>query len=355
MLLVGLGILAIFSGIGAIVDKILVSRHRSALHLSMVRWWTTIYDLSIPAFPALAAQRVLTFGKFIFPWKLISWQSVIATFIFSWCITSAAQLTGYALDGEPWSKLLSDLPLATVYIANYPYDLITVILTVRVLQLLRNSPRLTVSFPIILLNIIVTGILTVLCFISILFADTIAVKYNLPEAAKAKQEHEQRRQHDIERALGSNYVDVVEQRVALTDGGMWHALRAAPLVIWNQVRYGNSSSGTTIVTARPVTNERPGQTTEKILKVPVTGRWAAVFVALSTFVPTLGYMLVLIGLLIAKIILAGVRSIVLYTLEVLTEHDPLREPKDFMPFTLLGLTIGTITSTVRTILALLTH
>ena len=76
-------------------------------------------------------------------------------------------------------------------------------------------------------------------------------------------------------------------------------------------------------------------------------------IALSTFLPVVGYMFILSVLLVAKLVLKAVRGIVLYILEALTEHDPIREPKDFMPFTILGTALGTIVSTVRTIVTLL--
>jgi hypothetical protein len=95
MVFVAFGILFIaFTALGAVVDRFLVTRHRSALHTAMVRWWTMIYDTSIPELPALAARRVLKLGKFIFPWKMLSWQAAVACIIIPWSLTSAAFLLG---------------------------------------------------------------------------------------------------------------------------------------------------------------------------------------------------------------------------------------------------------------------
>src|SRR5437667_7682968 len=112
MLLVAIGIiLTCFTTAGAVIDRILVGRHRSALHLAMVRWWSMIDDVKVPAFPALAARRVLHLGKRIFRWRLLSWQSLVICIALSWCVTSAAQLIACILDGEPWSILPHHLPI----------------------------------------------------------------------------------------------------------------------------------------------------------------------------------------------------------------------------------------------------
>src|SRR5205814_2178621 len=99
MVLVAFGIILIaFSALGAVIDSLLVIRHRSALHTAMVRWWTMIHDTSVPALPTLAARRVLNLGNFIFPWKLLSWQAAVASIILSWSITSSAFLLGCIIE-----------------------------------------------------------------------------------------------------------------------------------------------------------------------------------------------------------------------------------------------------------------
>jgi lipoprotein signal peptidase len=351
--LVAFGIVLVaFTALGAVIDRFLVIRHRSALHTAMVRWWTMIHDTSVPELPTLAAQRVLKLGKFIFPWKLLSWQAAGASIIISWSLTTAAFLLGNIIDGEPWRILPSQLPLATVYLANFPYDLLTILATVRVLQLLRTSPNVGISFGIIALNIIVVAFLAVFCFSSIYWASDFAVKYDLPAAAQAAHKEDENRRQQIEAALGPEYKYLEDKTPRLH--GFWRGVAVAPRRMWEQLRYGNSSAmNFAVVTARPVANGKTGEPQVKLLKLPVRYGWGPVLLALSTFLPVAGYMAILLVLLVAKLVLKAVRGIVLYTLETLTEHDPIREPKDFMPFTILGTTLGTIVSTVRTIVTLI--
>jgi hypothetical protein len=357
MVFLAFGILFIaFTALGAVVDRFLVTRHRSALHTAMVRWWTKIYDTSIPELPASAARRVLKLGKFIFPWKMLSWQASVACIIISWSLTSAAFLLGKIIEGEPWHKLPSELPLATVYFANFPYDLLTILLTVRVLQLLSASPNVGISFGIITLNIIVAGFLAVFCAASIQWANDFAVKHNLPAAAQTRHDADELHRQQIKAALGPEYKDLDDDKIRLvsSESGFWEIVAHAPRIIWNQFRYGCSDRpSAAVVTARPVANGETGETTVRFLTLPCSYTWGAVLVSVSTFLPAVGYMLILSLLLVAKLVLKAVRGIVLYTLEALTEHDPTREPKDFMPFTILGTALGTIVSTVRTIITLL--
>jgi hypothetical protein len=354
MVLLAFGIvLFAFAALGGVIDSLLLIRHRSALHTSMVRWWTMIHDTSIPALPALAARRVLTLGKFIFPWKLLSWQAAVACIIISWSLTSAAFLLGDIIDGQPWHRLPSQLPLAPVYFANFPYDLLTILVTVRVLQLLRTSPNVGISFGIIALNILMAAFLAAFCFGSIYWANDFAIKYHLPAAAQTKHKEDDNRRQQIEAALGPEYT-TVEDKTTPVAHGFWEMVGDAPRRIWEQLRYGNSSlENFAIVTARRVADGKTGKREIKLLSLPVTSAWGAVLVALSTFLPVVGYMLILLFLLVAKSVLTAVRAVVLHTLEALTEHDPIREPKDFMPFTILGTALGTIVSTVRTIVTLL--
>ena len=124
--------------------------------------------------------------------------------------------------------------------------------------------------------------------------------------------------------------------------------------MWEQLRYGDSSvTDFAIVIARPASNGNAGEPQVKLVPLPPKYAWGPVLIALSTFLPVVGYMFILSVLLVAKLVLKAVRGIVLYILEALTEHDPIREPKDFMPFTILGTALGTIVSTVRTIVTLL--
>src|SRR5438552_1591205 len=112
MVLLAFGIVLItFSTLGAVIDSLLINRHRSALHTAMVKWWTMIHDTPIPALPALAASRVLKLGRTVFPRKLLSWQAALAVILISWCLTTIAFLIGCIIDGDPWHSLPSRLPI----------------------------------------------------------------------------------------------------------------------------------------------------------------------------------------------------------------------------------------------------
>jgi hypothetical protein len=356
MLLVAFSIVFLaLTAFGAVIDRLLVTRHRSALHTAMVRWWTIIYDTRIPELPALAARRVIKFAKSLFPWKLISWQAAVASIIISWSLTSAAFLLGHIIEGEEWHSLPSQLPLAAVYFANFPYDLLTILLTAKVLQLLSTSPNIGTSFAIIALNILVAAFLAVFCLASIQWANDFAIKYNLPAAAQTNQKEDEIRRQQIEAALGPDYEYLKDETsTVFRANGFWTHVRMSPRRIWEQLRYGNSAIiNPAVVTACPVVNGGTGEATVKALFLPVRHSWGPILIALSTFLPVGAYMLILLILLVAKLVLKAVRTIVLYTLEALTEHDPIREPKDFMPFTILGTALAAIVSTVKAIIALL--
>jgi uncharacterized metal-binding protein len=122
--------------------------------------------------------------------------------------------------------------------------------------------------------------------------------------------------------------------------------------MWEQLRHGNREDyDLAVVEARPL--EPLALPQEKVLHVRARGAWSATLLGVSTFLPVFGYMLLLFILLIAKIVLKVMRVATLYVLEALTEHDPIREPKDFMPFTILGTALGTLGSAVKAIVTLI--
>jgi hypothetical protein len=358
-MLIAFGILFfLFTGLGVAIDRLLVMRHRSALHTAMVHWWNMIDDTAVPELPTLAARRLLRFGRFLFPWKLASWQTVIAAIIVSWCLTTAAFLVGSLIDGEPWQKLPSFLPLATVYIANFPFDLLTFIAAVWSLQVLRTSRGAWFSITSIAITVLVAAALAILSFASIFWANDFAVRHHFPAAAEAQRDADIARRKEIENQLGAAYGDIEEtkisQELATSPLGFWKIVSLSPARMLQQLRYGTASvSDMAIVTAHPIKDGQLGPPEVKVLTFPIKHGWGPMLIAISTFLPLMGYMAMLMILLLAKLVLKVVRGVVLYTLELLTQHDPIREPKEFMPFTIVGTALGAIVTTVRAIVMLI--
>jgi hypothetical protein len=313
-----------------------------------------IHDTRVPGFPALAASRALSVGKRIFPWKLISWQSALTCVIISWLVTSAANWFGDLSDGQPWYPFIDNLPIFTVYLANFPFDLATIFLTVRVLQWLRASPGVFTSIGLILVNITLAGLLAVLCAASIIKASDFARTHHLPGAASGTHNAQTQFRKDIQTVLGENSANV--EQVDFDDSSIKDLIVSAPSFLWRQIRYGNASQNKQAVVKRErMVNGQPGGPPEYIvLNLPISGYWRTALISLSTFLPVLMYMTILAVLLVAKLVLTAVRTITLFALESLTQHDPIREPKDFLPFTMLGLLSGAIASTVKAIIVLVT-
>lgn len=76
------------------------------------------------------------------------------------------------------------------------------------------------------------------------------------------------------------------------------------------------------------------------------------FLASTTFIPTLLFLFVIFVLLVAKILLGVIKISSLYFLERVTEDDPIRKAKEFVPFTLLGLLIGIVGGLIKLMISL---
>jgi hypothetical protein len=167
-----------------------------------------IHDTPIPELPALAARRLLRLGKYLFPWRLFSWQSLVGSIVISWVVTSGTYLLGALIDGDPWRQLPSELPLALVYLANFPCDAITIFVTIRIVQRLARSPGFLTSTSLIAVTLLVAGVLAVLSYVLLFCANDVSIKYNLPEARRAEDQGKNLRQHDIEKAIGPGYAEI---------------------------------------------------------------------------------------------------------------------------------------------------
>ncbi len=122
---------------GATIDRFLLRRTKTAIHLRLIDWWCRLDELTIRNIAPATARRTLG----LLPgWRLFSWRFMLASIMGSCILTSAAATIGVILD--PWFDVQlwpAPLPTVLVYATNYLCDLATFLVTWKALRILAHS------------------------------------------------------------------------------------------------------------------------------------------------------------------------------------------------------------------------
>ena len=337
-------ILGLFVGIGALADKLLLKHQKILLHQAMYNWWFRLEKTIIRDLGKLMAEYSLKIGQKIFRWRFWSWQNWVLLITISWVLTSTASIIGYYLTPEIYIIYPIPLPFFTAYIANFPFDLLTIYITFHVLKIIKRFNPI-ISILAIGIDILIAGALVIFCYASMWWLSDIGYNHYWWGSGYlhtySDQEFKKNYQYILakdgftEKAIIKTYLK--PDFLARIKGGLISYRN------WDSHQY----SFTQVVKVNEGSQEKIYQ-----MKVFVVSNWASMAPPLTTFIPTFLYMILLSILILGKIII----EIAMHLLNIMTEADPEKDPKSFIPGTLIGLLCGIIASSVKVILTIIkTH
>lgn len=332
-------IFTLFVGTGVLVDKLLLKQQKNRLHHVMYNWWFRLEKTKARNLGKLMAEYSLkVIGKISF--RFWSWQTWIFLIIISWVLTSIASIIGYYL--TPGVQKTSPIPLPhfTVYIANFPFDLLTVYVTFHVLKIIRTATPL-ISLAAIAIDIIIASIFVIICFVFVWWGADKALNYSW-----WGQDYTQKYlgQEFIKNNKDNLIKDGFSKNVTI------HYYRKLSLQDYLKISLNSYKSVSKGGFYRyPVTVIYEASEGDKKInyqrKENTVFSWFSLLLPLTSFLPTLFYMFFLVVLILGKIIIESI----MHLLNVMTEPDPEKDPKDFIPGTLIGLLFGIIAAFVKAI------
>lgn len=377
--------MAFLAGTGASVDKLIPLRHKGKLHHAMVNWWNSLDSTPVPDY-----LRVLSYwlaSKFEMILRRGPLRAIILIAAISWLLLDcqifllgrvrakvptqgvislkvAEEVLKRNVTPDNWIEA-SSLPHISNNIATLPFDFLVVGLTFGTLRILRTCSSFQACI-VISAHIVMICVLGVGCYAVNDFAGNFALNHNTIGLRYA------RRVLEVHEILLFNFESM-------------HRSNGVPAVVTqlqgtNSTTYTNLPSGFTISSNATVVYYRIGdslvgdlkrtpdflwgltQGRPSALMTPMTagfvdgntiffwshltGYYAPVTSLLCTgtlAIPTLFVTMLLAFMLVARLVLSGVRALLMYYFDLATE----KTPKEFMPGTLFGIAIGLLIALLK--------
>ncbi len=356
----------VFVAVGAAIDHLLIRHQKNAWHRKMTAWWMKIYETQLVDIGKLMAKSTLNVLEKVFKWPLLSWQTFFLSVLLSFFATSLAGMIGSYFDKDlAW---YITLPLFGAYLLNYPFDILTVAVTIKVLQQLRYSAPV-VSLLLVLIDIVVAFILASFCLTALCWGSELTEEY-FSDFLK-KQRLTFRNPNiiaDLKKLENrTKYWIISENKEELLKHGI--DLEHAEIEVLETLRdYVFLLSNTPLMLFAKAANKKidliarvrvivKDDTKEAILLLKVRHElnWSGFFMSCTTLIPTAAYMTILVLMLLAKMLLEALRVVSMQLLERITQDDPDYDPDKFKPGTLFGYLfsgVAALSSAIATILKL---
>lgn len=163
---------------GVLIDRILLRRHKVALHSRLLKLWLRIEETTFPDLARQIANRVVT--------RLTTserrWDRVRLTVLLvglSWLFTSTAASIGTFMDGSPEPNPYTWLPIFPVYFVNAVFDALTIVVTFLVLDRIRKSSAVGV-IALVVLNASAAVSIAILSLPLLVWSSNLAYSKNWP-------------------------------------------------------------------------------------------------------------------------------------------------------------------------------
>ena len=357
-------ILTLFPGMGLGFDKLLALRHKEKLHYAMIRWWDRLDETAIPDYPRLLSTWLLSRVQRIL--KLDLRRTLIAYLLICFAFLSGASLLNW-ITPEPADPAFVSIPLprqpplpqpqnwfesvklphVLLILAVLPFDFVTLAATIASLRLLTlGGPGRNMT--VLVVNLFATSALAVGCFAAVMFANNMTVNYNM---IGVQYERELLKRGEIavfnyQSARLTNYtggmqlstnaivtyyhvedsfVDDLKQAPA----ALAALLLRRPIVLWK------SHLSVAIVDGK----ERAQWTRSESAHI---GPALLLFTG-TVFYPAVAVIGALIFMLLGKLVLMIFRGVLMYFFDLATEKNP----KEFIPGTLIGISLGLLVTLVQ--------
>lgn len=338
-------LLGFFAGIGAAIDRFTLARHKTLLHQTLIRFWVNIDDWDVRDYPKYLAASVLSINEYWRTWAFVS--KSLSVFSVSWVLTSSAYLLGTYLDGTVGFYSIVPLPIFTYYAVNMVFDLATVYVTLRVLLVIKNSSTLA-GFMALLVDAVLAVTLAAGCYTGMATVENyhgylawIPGVSGQVEAATARYRKAMRSQLAEDGFSQGANIEIREQ------AEVFKLFISAFEIFVKVPRDGVSYLPPDTVKFFVSEDDR-----QVVYEVPIKTSyvtWYGFLVSATTLIPTLILVLILIVMILSKLVTIASKSVALYFLELATQPDPASQPKEFMPFTLLGILFGVIAGLLKLI------
>lgn len=336
------------AAIGNAFDRLLARRQKRVLFENMVAWWLKLSETEFPVLHIKMASDALSYFRHFSSGKLRVWKVLCGMIVGSFLLTSISCFIGFAIDlgiADQFQGPGVPLPIFTVYLANFPFDIATMIVTYFALGVVARSKPLK-GILIISLDVAAASILAMLSLTFISWGGDMAISHELLGSELTVKRWE--------KIYKEEYGDLFSERGFSNNAkirlhtGLPYYIRITPEA-FRSAWFDEPVSQDIILKFVVVEGGR----TETIWASGrhITARSDAAM-ALTTLIPTAAYMFYLLFLMIARTILEALRLGSMQYLEVATEVDPTENPKDFIPGTLFGAVIGILAAIANAVLKL---
>ena len=358
-----LAISVALAGCGAAIDRLISLRHKTRLHLLLIKWWHRLDETRIPDFPKLLAGWLTSaFGrasKRKYGRTMILYLVLYIGFVSLASISSLPAFDSRILtlsfevpsDTLITPNFFDELPVphALSYLAVLPFDLIMIAATLYVLRLIGRSPWY-VSTGAVCLHLVLSVIIAILTFAAALHAHEFALYrnllgmrsafrtlqvaepfwFNLVESTNNSQWKEYVKTNALPQSLSTNAIAILLSRRS----SYWHDIRQTPGVmmdlihgeipIWKGILDVKIQDRGNILSYTREDGNRLGP--------------SSLLLAGTIFYPALLILALLLAMLLSKGFLVLFRQGTMYFFDLSTE----KSPENFAPGTLLGIVAGLI-------------
>jgi len=321
---------------GATIDRFMLKRQKVRLYDALIALWCRVDDLSIRDLPRIAASKALRVLRRIFLGEGSWGLGILRTLLVSVVLTSAVYVASGLLF-DRLGKFPYWFPNPLFFAVNYIYDLGTIAITGWALREVSKG-----GFWRSLLACGIDGasavLLGVLCLASLSYSSALAQRWDIfPGVSSDDWEAELVLIEGVDIQMREDgFSDAAEIHVYSTDSFAGR-LANAPLVF--KTILGSPSPLRVVYTVRV----EEGKKVKSYTVVFDAGMYEQIpLTALTTILPTVFYMFIILLLLLGKGILRACRVAVRQLLEALTDVDPKQDPTRFAPGTMTGMLFGTL-------------
>ena len=153
------------AGLGVIVDRLMLRRHKGRLHDALLQYWVNLDELSLTDIWRVFAAYTIRFFCRVFGKKFLSFRFIITLMLVSFCLTFCAIALGILLTGRGLSYLIEERGWLVVLFVNLVFDTLTGLVTVKVLSVIhRSTPGKAIAL--IVIDIILAFLFASLCLTS---------------------------------------------------------------------------------------------------------------------------------------------------------------------------------------------
>lgn len=332
-----------FAIFGAAFDRLILTRQKPALHQKLVSYWVSLEEIEYKNLAKSLSGYILSKLKTTSILGLKSWKTLLLWTFVSYILTSSASLISWIID-EGFDETTIPLPIFTTYISNWIFDLATILITIKVLYIVKKY-RPSIGLIALFGDLLLAFILVVLCRSTTLWLNEVAFNYSLPGSEQSRVYTESLYKETLNHEISVNsFSEKAVIDVKLKNSFFDHTKDSFYLFCCLQ----NESKSAELATIKEKQKEVSYQ-----FSVTRTSGILWTLIPATVFIPTALFTLTLIIFLCLKIILDFLKTIGLHLLEVATEVDPQVDPKGFSPGILVGLLLGCLAALSKAIMELI--